>query len=61
MNPCSEFPLEGGCGCGAVRYRMETSPLIVHACHCGNCQRQTGTWHAVNALIESRHITLVSG
>ena len=36
------FPLEGGCDCGRVRYRMETAPLFVHCCHCRWCQRETG-------------------
>lgn len=57
LNTCKE----GGCGCGAVRYRMLEAPLIVHACHCRACQRQTGSWHAVNALIESQEVELVQG
>lgn len=28
------YPLEGGCDCQTIRYRMEASPLIVHCCHC---------------------------
>ena len=57
MAVLNEFPLEGGCDCGAVRYRMETAPLIVHCCHCRWCQRETGASFALNALIEvgSRH------
>ena len=35
--------LEGGCACGAVRYRLTSEPLFVHCCHCLNCQRQTGS------------------
>ena len=61
MNVHTENALEGGCACGSVRYRLEADPLIVHACHCRNCQRQTGTWHAVNALVESGHVALASG
>jgi hypothetical protein len=53
--------LEGGCGCGAVRYRLNDEPFIVHNCHCGLCQRQTGTGSAVNAFIESDRIELLSG
>lgn len=53
--------LEGGCACGAVRYRMLRNPMIVHACHCRNCQRQTGSWHAVNALIEAHEVDLLQG
>jgi hypothetical protein len=50
------FPLEGGCDCGRIRYRMETAPLIVHCCHCRWCQRETGTAFALNALIEAQRL-----
>ena len=53
--------LEGGCVCGATRYRLLESPMIVHACHCRDCQKLTGAWHAVNALIETRAVDLLSG
>ncbi|WP_417211681.1 GFA family protein [Antarctobacter sp.] len=52
---------EGGCGCGAVRYRVTSEPLIVHACHCRLCQRQTGSTNAVNALIEADRVIVLSG
>jgi hypothetical protein len=52
---------EGGCACGAVRYRLTSGPLIVHCCHCTDCQRQTGGGFAVNALIETDRIELLSG
>ncbi|MBK8019245.1 MAG: GFA family protein [Betaproteobacteria bacterium] len=55
------FPLEGGCTCRLVRYRMETEPLFVHCCHCRWCQRETGTSYALNALIESDRVTIASG
>ena len=53
--------LEGGCTCGKVRYRMESSPLIVHCCHCTWCQRETGTAFALNALIEASRVTILEG
>jgi hypothetical protein len=52
---------EGGCACGAVRYRVISAPLIVHACHCRLCQRQTGSSNAVNALIEGDRVIVQSG
>ncbi|HEX3535956.1 MAG TPA: GFA family protein [Stellaceae bacterium] len=45
---------EGGCACGAVRYKLTAPPLIVHACHCRDCQRLTGTAFVTNIWIEKR-------
>lgn len=53
----SVYPIEGGCDCGKVRYRMLTAPLIVHCCHCRWCQRETGASFALNAMIESDRVT----
>jgi hypothetical protein len=52
---------EGGCACRAVRYRMLSSPLYVHCCHCTECQCQSGGAFAVNALIETNRVQLLSG
>jgi len=48
--------LEGGCACGAVRYRLSSGPMITHCCHCLDCQRQTGSAFAINALIEADRV-----
>jgi hypothetical protein len=53
--------LEGGCACGAVRYRLESAPMFVHCCHCRDCQRQTGSAFVLNALIETDRIALLAG
>jgi hypothetical protein len=50
------FPIEGGCDCKAVRYRLLTAPIIVHCCHCRWCQRETGAAFALNAMIESDRV-----
>jgi hypothetical protein len=52
---------EGGCSCGAVRYRLAGDPLFVHCCHCLNCQRQTGSAFVVNVLIEAERVEIVAG
>ena len=44
--------MDGRCTCGAVSYRLTTPPMIVHACHCRWCQRESGAAFAVNAVIE---------
>jgi hypothetical protein len=48
--------LEGGCACGAVRYALTNRPLIVHACHCRDCQRITGSAFVINLWIESEFV-----
>jgi hypothetical protein len=57
----SGFVAEGGCTCGAVRYRLDDHPIFVHGCHCTWCQRQSGSAFAVNALIETDRVTVLSG
>jgi hypothetical protein len=52
---------EGGCFCGAVRYRLKIAPMFVHCCHCKDCQRQTGSAFVINAIIETDRIELLSG
>jgi len=51
---------EGGCSCGAVRYRLADEPLVVHCCHCLNCQRQTGSAFVINLLIEADRVELLA-
>jgi hypothetical protein len=54
-------PREGGCACGAVRYRLAADPLFTHCCHCLNCQRQTGSAFVINLLIETDRVELLAG
>ena len=61
MTGDGSFPLEGGCTCGAVRYRMTSAPLFVHCCHCRWCQRESGASFALNAMIETDRIELLTG
>ena len=51
----------GACPCGAIRYRLTSRPLFVHCCHCTWCQRETGSAFALNAMIESDRVELLSG
>ena len=53
--------MDGGCTCGAVRYRLKAKPIFVHCCHCTWCQRETGSAFAVNAFIEASQVELLKG
>jgi hypothetical protein len=56
MPASGPFPVDGGCSCRAVRYRMRSKPLFVHCCHCRWCQRESGAAFALNAMIESDRV-----
>jgi hypothetical protein len=55
-----KVPAEGGCACGAIRYRLTSEPLFTHCCHCLNCQRQTGSAFVINLLIEADRMELLA-
>ncbi|MGI9302457.1 MAG: GFA family protein [Gammaproteobacteria bacterium] len=38
----SESVFEGGCLCGALRYRSTAAPLRCVICHCADCRRHSG-------------------
>ncbi len=61
MTDEKEFSAQGGCACGAVRYRMTSRPMFVNCCHCRSCQRETGASFALNAIIEADRVILLSG
>ena len=53
--------LEGGCACGEVRYKLTNAPMIVHACHCRDCQKLTGSAFVVNLWIERKFVETSGG
>jgi hypothetical protein len=44
--------VSGGCLCGAVRYDCDESPMMQGACHCRDCQRQTGSAFATIVIFK---------
>jgi hypothetical protein len=35
----SETTIEGGCLCGAIRYRIHGEPIVSGTCHCRSCRK----------------------
>ena len=60
MSASTRFPLEGGCDCRHVRYRLLTHPLFVHCCHCRWCQRESGASFALNAMVEADRVIVLA-
>ena len=49
---------EGGCLCGAVRYRAKNEPERKSICHCRNCQRRTGSAFGIGAYFREADVEL---
>jgi hypothetical protein len=51
-------PVEGGCQCGAVRYRISGDPISLVACHCTECQRQSGSAFGMSLVVRKTDFAL---
>ena len=56
-----DFPVEGGCQCGAVRYRLTASPLSVYNCHCKDCQRFSGAAWSMSMVVRDADFAVSGG
>ena len=45
------LPLTGACQCRAVRYQCTAAPASIYACHCTECQRQSGSAFGTSMLV----------
>jgi hypothetical protein len=52
---------EGGCSCGAVRYRVRNKPVRTGVCHCTFCQRRTGSAFGIGAYFREQDVEILSG
>ena len=51
-------PYEGGCACGAVRFRVEAPPIGVRICHCRICQKAMASPFIVQASFPKSAVTV---
>ena len=51
-------PYTGGCQCGSGRYVLTTEPIRVAACHCKECQRQSGSAFAMSMPVKKDSLTV---
>ena len=43
---------QGGCQCGAIRYRLLRAPVALYACHCLHCQKQSSSAFGLSMWME---------
>jgi hypothetical protein len=56
-----KLPWEGGCRCGAVRFRIGAPPLMSAVCHCRGCQRMTGGAFSTTLFVPADGFALIQG
>ncbi len=61
MTEQSEYSVQGGCLCGAVRFELTAPPAIAGYCHCMRGQRCTGSAASAQARIDGASFRWLSG
>jgi hypothetical protein len=56
-----KLPLEGGCLCGAVRYRISAEPRTADFCHCRMCRRAAGAPVVARLTVASAAFAWIKG
>jgi hypothetical protein len=52
---------EGGCQCGAVRYRAIGEPVMAALCHCSMCRRASAAPLVAWAMFDDTNVTFLRG
>lgn len=52
---------EGGCHCGAIRFRIQGDPLTHALCHCSDCRRHAGAPMVGWTMYRTDQVTLIKG
>ncbi|HEY2397313.1 MAG TPA: GFA family protein [Rudaea sp.] len=52
---------EGGCLCGAIRYRVTAAPTALVVCHCRSCRKASGAPSLAWAIFQAADFGFTSG
>ncbi len=55
------LPLTGSCQCRAIRYEIRAEPLTLYACHCTECQKQSGSAFALSMVVLRESVAVTAG
>ncbi|RIA35508.1 hypothetical protein DFR49_4288 [Hephaestia caeni] len=55
------LPIEGGCRCDKVRFRITQPPLLTMACHCTGCQKMSGSAFSTTVMVPSAGFEVTAG
>jgi hypothetical protein len=51
----------GGCQCGTIRYEFDGEPIQQVACHCTDCQHQSGSAFGMTVVVNSADFRITKG
>jgi hypothetical protein len=54
-------PIEGGCLCGGVRYRLRAEPAQLSDCHCVDCRRASAAPFVTWGSVRKDDVEILSG
>ena len=58
---CYHTCMEGGCHCGAIRYKLTKKPDWLGACYCRDCQKISGAPYIAFAGFRNGGVELLKG
>lgn len=50
--------ISGGCLRGKVRYSSDAEPIFTGLCHCGNCQKESGSAFAIVVAVPQPQLSI---
>ena len=54
-------PLDGGCRCGAIRFRVTGVPAFTFACHCTDCRQLTASAFSIGLAVPEDGFVVIDG
>jgi hypothetical protein len=54
-------PMEGGCRCGKLRFRVSKPPMLTMACHCTGCQKMSASAYSLTIAVPSDGFEVIAG
>jgi len=54
-------PYQGRCQCGGIRYQVSDGPRQVVACHCTECQTQSGSAFGMTMVVAEAAFSITMG
>jgi hypothetical protein len=56
-----KLPIDGGCRCGKVRFRLTDRPWMETVCHCRGCQQMTASAFSTTLIMPETGFAIVAG